>query len=92
MDAFRDDPNDLAKLQAVLAAATLAHEMPGEVETWHAENVYYDLLQREGPEHQAATATGAADALTWWENFAALGARMQMQVPAITAAEVVVAD
>jgi alpha-amylase/alpha-mannosidase (GH57 family) len=80
IDAFRDDPADTDRLAGAVAAAALARDMPGEVDLWHAQNVYYDLLQRHGADWRDQMAQAADGAHEWWEQITRLGDLLHVQV------------
>jgi alpha-amylase/alpha-mannosidase (GH57 family) len=80
IDAFRDDPADTDRLANAVGAAGLTHDMPGEVDLWHAQNVYYDLLQRHGAEWRDRVAHDDDGAQAWWEQITHLGDLLHVEV------------
>ncbi len=79
IDDFRATPDDPDCLARTVAVVEEAHAVPGEVDLWHAQNVYYDLLQRHGEEFRARGDDGE-EARAWWAQFAHLGDLLGVQV------------
>ena len=60
--------------------ATIFPTMPFPVNYWHAQNIYYTILQHEFP---SIAARGDSASRLWKERFLELGERLQISVPAL---------
>ncbi len=75
MDSLAEDPASLERLQRAHAAVALAHAMPFQVNIWHAQNVYYDLLQHYLAQQQERGERA------WVDTFVSLGDLLGVEVP-----------
>jgi hypothetical protein len=62
------------------AAAGVARNLPFEVNTWRAQNHYYQLLQAVYPGRLTAATAGDGTAREWTNHFAALGRNLAVKV------------
>nr|MBA3825682.1 hypothetical protein [Ktedonobacterales bacterium] len=81
-DAFHADPLNAERLTTFITATEVAEAVPGDVEQWHAQNVYYDMLQRGAQNILARAENGDEAALAWWEQFTHLGDLLGVAVAA----------
>ncbi len=66
-------PGDRIRLRSLQQAAELARSLPFWVDLWKAQNVYYEILQKDLPNgHGPVRNDGAADS-EWRKEFFALG-------------------
>ncbi len=77
---FREEPTDLALLQALDAQASLVQSLPFEVNLWSVQNAYYHTLQNLYPEFRAKAEQGDEHAAAWAEQFRALGEKLRVRV------------
>lgn len=80
-ETFQLTPEDRALLAQLDAAVGLMRDLPFEVDVWHAQNVYYELLQSVYPQMKAEAEAGYADAHAWVRLFRALGAKLRFRLP-----------
>jgi alpha-amylase/alpha-mannosidase (GH57 family) len=80
--AFREKPEEVARIQTLHAALEVVESLPYEVLLWEPQNVFYEALKGLYP--QIATKAREHDeaARTWIEHFRALGAKLRVRVPA----------
>ncbi|HYT87927.1 MAG TPA: malto-oligosyltrehalose synthase, partial [Gemmataceae bacterium] len=79
-ERLRVYPGDLAVLRNFDGIVGLAQGPPFEVDLWHAQNVYVELLRTACPEFLERAAEGDDTARAWLNHFAALGERLGVQV------------
>ena len=75
-DALRSEPRQLALLKRFDDLADLACSLPGAVDKWHAQNVYFALMETQWPDTLQRFAAGEADAEPWLDVFVALGEKL----------------
>ncbi|MEF3273622.1 MAG: DUF3536 domain-containing protein [Chloroflexus sp.] len=80
-ETFQLTPEDRTRLVQLDAAVGLARILPFEVDVWHAQNVYYELLQTVYPQMKAEAGAGYADAVAWVRLFHALGTKLRFRLP-----------
>ena len=69
-------PEDTAKLQALVAAVTLARSMPFAVDLWKTQNQYYEMLNSTRPAYQQRADSGDEAAKEWLAAFHNLGEQL----------------
>ncbi|WP_287158527.1 DUF3536 domain-containing protein [Chloroflexus sp.] len=80
-EQFQLTPEDRGLLTQLDAAVGLARSLPFEVDVWHTQNVYYELLQTVYPQMKIEAGEGYADAHTWLRLFRALGVKLRFRLP-----------
>jgi hypothetical protein len=79
VDRFREEPEDIDRLQRLSEAVALARRLPFDIEYWKAQNEYYDLLRNVLPGVRAR-ALSDDGARVWGERFVELGERLRVKV------------
>jgi hypothetical protein len=77
---FLENPDNVELMKKLEAAAGIARSLPFEVNTWRAQNHYYQLLQKTYPERLAAAMAGDQKAREWVDHFGALGRNLAVNV------------
>jgi hypothetical protein len=76
---LREKPQDHEILDRANVLTSLFATMPLSVNYWHAQNIYYSILNTAFP---ALAGNHTADSLAWQARFLALGEKLQISVPA----------
>jgi hypothetical protein len=79
MKRLQESPQETELLQHANVLVSILEMLPFKVNTWEAQNIYYSLLQTAYP---VVSRQPDAAGQTWLENFAALGEKLQVSVPA----------
>ena len=79
MKRLQQSPQETELLQHANVLVSILEMLPFKVNTWEAQNIYYSLLQTTYP---VVSRQPDAAGQTWLENFAALGEKLQVSVPA----------
>jgi len=74
------NPEDIAFLKELLAAAQMARSVPFPVDLWKVQNLYNEMLQSTFPEFQKRAQQGDESALEWLDQFVTLGQQLSMRV------------
>jgi alpha-amylase/alpha-mannosidase (GH57 family) len=74
------NPDDIAYLKGLLAAAEMARTVPFPVDLWKVQNLYHAMLQSTYPEFQKRAQQGDKPAVEWLESFIALGQQLSIRV------------
>ena len=82
------DPEDLAPLIALRDVVEVAQLLPFGIVFWHAQNVYYDLLQTQYRDFYRRARRGDEHAQAWVTDFVALGEGLGMEVGENTLEEI----
>ncbi len=82
------DPMDLVSLAALREVVEVARMLPFGIVFWHAQNVYYDLLQTRYREFYRRARRGDEHAQAWVTHFIALGEGLGMEVGETTLEEI----
>jgi hypothetical protein len=82
MKSLRESPQDFELLQRANLLVALLEMLPFKVSYWNAQNIYYALLQTEYP---AMARQQDSASRQWAESFAALGEKLQVSVPPVSA-------
>jgi alpha-amylase/alpha-mannosidase (GH57 family) len=77
---FRTQPTEVTHLRVLQEAVVLASSLPFEVNLWHAQNVFYRILQELYPELRARAEKGDEEAGAWVNHFVALGEKLLVRV------------
>lgn len=80
-EQFQLTPEDRGLLTQLDAAVGLARNLPFEVDVWHTQNVYYELLQTVYPQMNIEAGEGYADAHAWLRLFRSLGVKLRFRLP-----------
>ena len=80
MLALVTDPADTHNLKNLLAATSLARNLPFTVDLWKVQNLYWDIRQASYPEFKRRAEQGEQPAVAWVEAFVALGKNLSIQV------------
>jgi alpha-amylase/alpha-mannosidase (GH57 family) len=76
------DPQNGELLQHANLLVSIVQMLPFKVSYWDAQNIYYSLLQTDYP---VMARRSDAASRHWVENFAALGEKLQVSVPPVSA-------
>ncbi len=76
---LREKPQDQETLDRANVLTSLFATMPLSVDYWHAQNIYYSILNTVFP---ALARNHTADSQSWQARFLALGEKLQISVPA----------
>ncbi|MHB8647176.1 MAG: malto-oligosyltrehalose synthase [Thermomicrobiales bacterium] len=87
-ETLKADPVDIAPLIALREVVEVAHLLPFGIVFWHAQNIYYGLLQTRYREFYRRARRGDEDAQTWVTQFIALGEGLGMAVGETTLEEI----
>uniref|UniRef100_A0A7C3UXV1 DUF3536 domain-containing protein n=1 Tax=Desulfobacca acetoxidans TaxID=60893 RepID=A0A7C3UXV1_9BACT len=79
-EKFRENPGDLDLLLQLDVRATLAQELPFEVNLWKLQNVYYEVLLGFYPEQRQKAEQNLLEAQEWLGYFIALGEKLSIKV------------
>jgi hypothetical protein len=79
MRRLQENPEDSETLERANALTGLFPMMPFAVDSWHAQNIYYSLLNKVYPEIAGRQDPAARH---WQERFLALGEKLRISVPA----------
>ena len=81
-ERLRTGPGDLEVLQKLAAILDLRPSLPFEVDLWHVQNVYYEMLRTVYSDDfwHCAQAADGGNAYTWLDQFSALGERLGIEV------------
>jgi hypothetical protein len=74
------NPLDSETLERANALTSLYPMMPFSVDCWHAQNIYYSILDKVFPEMARRQ---DPDSRRWQERFLALGEKLRIRVPAL---------
>jgi hypothetical protein len=77
---LREKPQDHEILDRTNVLTSLFAAMPLSVNYWHAQNIYYSILNTAFP---ALAGNHTADSQVWQARFLALGEKLQISVPAL---------
>jgi len=80
MIALVTDPAGTHNLKNLLAATSLARNLPFTVDLWKVQNIYWDIRQASYPEFKRRAEQGEQPAAAWVEAFVALGKNLSTQV------------
>jgi alpha-amylase/alpha-mannosidase (GH57 family) len=80
IEKLADNPDDIASLKELLAAAEMARTVPFPVDLWKVQNLYHEMLQSIYPEFQKRAQQGDKPAVEWLEPFVALGQQLSIRV------------
>ena len=87
-EELQADSVALTPLIALREVVEIAHLLPFGIVFWHAQNVYYDLLQTRYREFYRQARRGDEHAQTWVMHFIALGEGLDMEVGETTLEEI----
>jgi (1->4)-alpha-D-glucan 1-alpha-D-glucosylmutase len=87
-ERLRAEPEELEPLIALRAVVDAAQLLPFSIVFWHAQNVYYDLLQERYREFYRQARRGDEQAQEWVTHFVALGEGLGMEVGENTLEEI----
>ena len=76
IEAFTQALEDIAKLQELVDAVTLARSMPFVVDLWKTQNQYYEMLNNTRPAYQQRADSGDEAAKAWLAVFHNLGEQL----------------
>jgi hypothetical protein len=79
-EAFRKQPEDLARLRSVESALDLARSLPFELNLWKPQNIYFEILQSFYPKFRALASIHEASN-EWVLHFTALGDKLLVRIP-----------
>jgi hypothetical protein len=79
MATFTQAPEDIAKLQVLVDAVTLARSMPFTVDLWQTQNQYYEMLNATRPAYQQRADSGDEAAKGWLATFHNLGEQLHIR-------------
>jgi alpha-amylase/alpha-mannosidase (GH57 family) len=74
------DPTDPSGLDDLEAAVDIIRSLPFEVDLWHVQNVYHQLLRSRLDGFRSRAMDGDASASQWVNRFVSLGRRLRMRV------------
>jgi alpha-amylase/alpha-mannosidase (GH57 family) len=77
---LQQNPHDSETLERANALTSLYPMMPFSVDCWHAQNIYYSILDKTFPEMARRQ---DPDSRRWQERFLALGEKLRIRVPAL---------
>jgi hypothetical protein len=77
-----EDPYSLQILERLHTVATMAREVPFEVNFWEAQNTYYDVLNTEYPAQKELAQQGDKAAVEWVSTFEALAQPLSVAIQA----------
>ncbi len=80
-EEFGAEPDNLERLRTLAQTAGLAAGLPFEVNLWHPQNVYFQVLESALPRYAARQAAGEEEAGEWLSTFRALGEKLHVRVP-----------
>jgi alpha-amylase/alpha-mannosidase (GH57 family) len=78
--SLQQRPQDSETLERANALTSLYPLMPFSVDCWHAQNIYYSILDKTFPEMARRQ---DPDSRRWQERFLALGEKLRIRVPAL---------
>jgi hypothetical protein len=78
--SLQQKPQDSETLERANALTSLYPMMPFSVDCWHAQNIYYSILDKTFPEMARRQ---DPDSRRWQERFLALGEKLRIRVPAL---------
>ena len=81
IDRVLSDTEDLSHLSTLVSAAALSGSLPFEVNLWHVQNVYYDMLHSIYSEFARRADQGDKLAREWTSAFLLLGEYLTIKVP-----------
>jgi alpha-amylase/alpha-mannosidase (GH57 family) len=79
-EEFRDDPDDLDKLERIERAVGMASTLPFEINLWRIQNIYYEMLHTAFPEWRWRAEQGGEGAHDWVAHFVELGEKLAVRV------------
>lgn len=82
MKSLQQSPQNTELLQHANVLVALLETLPFKVNYWDAQNIYYSLLQTEYPGMARRPDSASRQ---WAESFAALGEKLQVSVPPMSA-------
>ena len=77
---LQQNPQDSETLERANVLTSLYPMMPFSVDCWHAQNIYYSILDRAFPEIARRDDPASR---RWQERFLALGEKLRIRVPAL---------
>ncbi|MFW6075941.1 MAG: DUF3536 domain-containing protein [Chloroflexota bacterium] len=77
---FGENPEDAEILDRLSSFVQVARGLPFEVNLWKAQNVYYDVLQRDYAAQLASSENGDAEESDWVAKFRELGELLAVKV------------
>jgi alpha-amylase/alpha-mannosidase (GH57 family) len=77
---LQQKPQDSETLERANVLTSLYPMMPFSVDCWHAQNIYYSILDKTFPEMARRQ---DLDSRRWQERFLALGEKLRIRVPAL---------
>ena len=78
--SFLENPDDMERLEAFIAAVNVADMLPFKVRRWQPQNVFHEVLLGRYEEFQRRAAEGDESAKAWIEVFLALGNKLSVYV------------
>jgi len=81
MDRLRSDTEDISVLNSLVSAVALSGTLPFDVNLWHVQNVYYEILHSNYPGLSRKAEQGDTMARDWVSVFSRLGELLSMKVP-----------
>lgn len=82
LNRLAKDPQNSELVQHANLLVSIVQMLPFKISYWDAQNIYYSLLQTDYP---AMARRPDAASRHWVENFAALGEKLQVSVPPVSA-------
>ncbi|MFC1870597.1 DUF3536 domain-containing protein, partial [Chloroflexota bacterium] len=80
MAKLADNPDDVAFLEELLAAAEMAHSMPFPVDLWQVQNIYHKMLPSTYREYQTRAQQGDKASQEWLNHFISLAQQLSIRV------------
>jgi alpha-amylase/alpha-mannosidase (GH57 family) len=78
---LQENPQNSETLERANVLTSLYPMMPFSVDCWHAQNIYYSILDKTFPEMARRQ---DPDSRRWQERFLALGEKLRIRVPALS--------
>ena len=83
MDELRKNPSGFSLLQRIERKLLFFPALPFEINLWHVQNVYYDLVKTTYKEFLLKAKAGDTDAAHWTEAFKQIGHKLFFNVTAV---------
>jgi hypothetical protein len=79
-EEFRQQPEDLVRIQTLSTAVDLVVSLPFEVVLWEPQNIYYEAVKRLYPTFRTKVREHDEEAQNWLTHFRALGKKLRLAV------------
>jgi alpha-amylase/alpha-mannosidase (GH57 family) len=76
----RNNPGDLKALRKFATAVDMASKLSYDINYYHTQNIYYELLQNGFPRWKQAAEGGDKNAAQWVEEFQDLGRKLSVRI------------